>query len=198
VDTVNIDDHNASTSATGQDLLVSYYSQAGAAFHPIVAPLALHGLVIKLFSPKAVFPLKLERRGADAPKVDMVAFSSKDTMVNKTVKGPLPLIVTVEQGSIKGVTLDRGNTRIVVIGDSLCFDNANLEAAANHYFANLTVNWLLDRPQILLAGLGPRPLKEYKLMVAAAQFREVCWILLAALPGVVLLIGGVVRLGRRR
>jgi hypothetical protein len=128
----------------------------------------------------------------------MVAFSSKDSVDDQKTPGPFPLVVTVEQGSIKGVTLDRGNTRVVVAGDSLCFDNANIESAANHYFANLTVNWLLDRPQVLLAGLGPRPLKEYKLLVAASQFREVCLILLVALPGAVLAIGGIVRLGRRR
>ena len=197
------EDKDAAASGHGQDLLVSLYSDGKSTPHPIINSLAVNGLSIKLFSPRIVYREKLDSKGADAPKVDWIAFSSTNSvgtnsLSNKLEIGSRPLVVAVEQGSVKGVTLDHANTRIVVIGDSLCFDNLNLDAVANHEFAHYTVNWLADRPPIMLKGLGPRALTEYRLLVTAAQFRRVCWLLLAGFPGSVLLIGGLVRLSRRR
>ena len=81
----------------------------------------------------------------------------------------------------------------------ICLDNEIFDSVpANYYFAGQAVNWLLDSPQILLSGLGPRPLKEYKLIMTEAQRRTVQWLLLAALPGAVLFLGGLVWLRRRR
>ena len=88
--------------------------------------------------------------------------------------------------------------RMVVVGDSLCMDNELIDTAGNHYFAALAANWLLDRPQILFEGLLPAPLKEYKLVMTKRQVKTVQWILLAALPGCILLFGGLVWLRRRR
>ena len=58
-------------------------------------------------------------------------------------------------------------------------------------------NWLLER-NILLQGLGPRPVTEYRLLVTRTQMRTLQWILLGALPGGILLFGGLVWLVRRR
>jgi hypothetical protein len=112
--------------------------------------------------------------------------------------GPFPLIAAVEHGSIKNVSTQRGVTRIVVIGDSLCFDNQLLDSwSANHYFANSVVNWLVDRPEMLLSGIGPRPITEYKLLLTNEQSKKLRWLLLAGMPGAVLLFGGIVWLRRR-
>ncbi len=202
---VEIEDRGASTF--GQDLEVTRFKYGTSPVHPIVSQLMANQLAVKLFAPRMVAsgslfaPARQKPKGADAPNVEMLAFSSPDSVDKRDPTGArasFPLAVAVEQGSIKGVSLDHGNTRIVVIGDSLCFDNSNLDAAGNHEFGYLAVNWLLDRPQIFLAGLAPRPLKEYKLLVTSAQFRSACWVLLAGLPGSVLVIGGLVWLSRRR
>ena len=203
---VALEDPAAST--TGQDIEVTRFKDAsGSPVHPIVSQLFQNQLALKLFAPRVVVPAglisaaKQKTKGADAPHVDMLAFSSPESFDRRDpakTRASFPLAVAVEQGSIKGVSLDRGNTRMVVIGDSLCFDNSNLDIAGNHEFAYLAVNWLLDRPQIFLAGLAPRPLREYKLLVTSAQFRNASWILLAGLPGCVLVIGGLVWLSRRR
>jgi len=182
---------------SGQDLLVNRFSD-GKSVHPIVAPLATENLGIKLSSPRVVFPLPPPSKGADSPNVDLVAYSTQASVDFKGRVGSLPLVVAVEQGSIKGVSLDHGNTRIVVIGDALCFNNPNLDAAANHYFASLTLNWLLDRPQFFLSGLGAQPIKQYKLLVTDSQMTRATWILLVGLPGAPLLLGGLVWLSRRR
>jgi len=116
--------------------------------------------------------------------------------INKS--GSFPLAVAVEQGKIKGVSAERGATRIVVVGDSLCLDNQLLDSAANHYFAGFVANWLLAQPSILLEGLGPRPVREFRLNITDSEFAKVRWIFLAGVPGAILLFGGLVWLRRRR
>lgn len=113
--------------------------------------------------------------------------------------GTFPLIAAAEQGSVKGVTTERGSMRLVVVGDSLALDNELIDTApANHYFASLAVDWLLDRPEVLLQGLLPRPLKEYRVIMTAWQQKIVAGILLGAMPGIVLLWGGLVWWRRRK
>ena len=75
--------------------------------------------------------------------------------------------------------------------------NQVIDWTPNHYFAGFAVNWLLDRPQILLEGLGPQPVKEYRLLLSTSQFNRLRWVFLGALPGAVLVLGGLVWLRRR-
>ena len=60
------------------------------------------------------------------------------------------------------------------------------------------MDWLLDRPQILLQGLLPHPLKEYRLVMSSREKQIVQAILLAGMPGAVLLLGGLVWWRRRK
>jgi hypothetical protein len=106
-------------------------------------------------------------------------------------------MVAVEQNAVKGVANVNGNMRMIVTGDSLFLDNQIIEAGKNRDFASYTVNWLLDRP-LLLNGIGPAPVTEFRLLMTPAQLRNVRWLLLAALPGVVLVLGGLVWLRRRK
>ena len=110
-----------------------------------------------------------------------------------------PLLAAVEQGVIQGVNSPRGGgTRIVVAGDSDFLDDQVIDSwAGNHYFAGLALNWLLERPQILLHGLGPQPIQEYTLYMTRAQLRALQWLFLAGMPGAVLALGGLVWLRRR-
>jgi hypothetical protein len=176
--------------------------------HPILKSIVAEGLRIYLISPKTVFSKTSDAsRPADSPKVEILAATSTNAvglykaygatgaLEARKEEGSFPLIVAVEHGSIKNVS--SGVTRILVLGDSQCFNNQNIDTEANHYFANAAVNWLVDRPQLLLAGIGPRPIKEYKLTLTTDQSRKLQWILLAGMPGSVLLIGGLVWLRRR-
>ena len=108
-----------------------------------------------------------------------------------------PLAVAVEKQAPPGVITERGATRLVVAGNSFFLANARIDSAGNRDFADSAINWLLDRPQ-LLEGIGPRPVREYKIMMSNAQLKQARWILLAGLPGGVLLLGGAVRLRRRK
>ena len=67
----------------------------------------------------------------------------------------------------------------------------------NRDFTDYAANWLLER-NVLLQGLGPRPVTFYRLLVSKTQMQTLQWILLGALPGGILLFGSIVWLVRRR
>jgi len=180
------------TQAKAGHTEVLYVSNFGQ--HPIVRPLV--GSRLGMVLPHAVRQSAAASRTADAAKVMELAFSSEHGKEAGGTNGVIPLIVAVEKGAIPGVAADRGSTRMVVVGDSFCLANAPIELDANRDFANLAVNWLLDRSQLL--AIGPRPVREYKISLTQSQMTAVRWILLAGLPGGVLLPGLLVWARRRR
>ena len=178
----------------GTDVIVSNF---GDGKHPVVNSLLQSALHLSL--PRSVGQLKLQAEAADAPRVEEIAFSGpRATVAGGLVrKPPFPLTVAVEKGAIKGVITERGSTRMIVGGDSLFLGNLQIESAANRDFVGNVVNWLLERTQ-LLAGLGPRPIIQYQVVITQSQLHQAQWVLLAGLPGSVLLLGGLVWLRRRK
>jgi hypothetical protein len=175
---------------SGQDVIIYTFNN-----HPIVNPLT--GLALQLILPR---PVGSVNSPGDAPKVDeLVSSSPQSTLVDDLTASPrsYPLIVAVEQKAVPGVASTRGTTRMVVAGDSFFLDNQMIESGANRDFAGYAANWLLDRT-VLLEGIGPRPVTEFQLQMTRLQQREVRWVLLVALPGAVLLFGGLVWLARRK
>ena len=129
---------------------------------------------------------------------DELAFASTNAVLLGATNAPTsyPLAVAVEKGAVKAVATERGTTRLVVVGDSFFLNNQLIESAANRDFASHAINWLTDRTQ-LMAGLGPRPVKEFKLFMTRSQLGSARWLLLGGLPGAILLIGGLVWFSRR-
>jgi hypothetical protein len=106
-------------------------------------------------------------------------------------------MVAVEN-AIRGVSTERGSTRMLIVGDSFFLANRFIDAEpGNRAFAGYAANWLLDRMQ-LLQGIGPRPIGQYEIVMTKAQVQATRWLLLAAMPGSVLMLGAVVWLFRRR
>ena len=178
----------------GAELIVSAYGS-----NVLVNPLVGYGL--DLIAPRPIGRFGERLRAADAPHVEQLIYSGPASYLldNPTKQQNFPLAVAVEKGAIKGVVTERGTTRIVVLGDSFCFANQLLDSPTykNQDFASYLINWLLDRPQ-LLEGVGPQPVKEYKLVMTKAQMQSAEWLLLGGLPGGVLVLGGLVWLRRRR
>lgn len=190
-------------TTTGQDVIAGRFGN-----HAIVRPLAgTRGLHFLL--PRTVE--KISRAGsssADAAKVEELVFASESSVAVTDIRngvlnesprdrrGPLALGVAVEKGGLQGVSGDRGATRIVVMGESRFLGNHMIDSGGNRDFANLAVNWLLDRPA-LLGGVGPKAVKEYKLELTLAQIRTLRWILLLVMPGLVFLLGLLVWFRRR-
>jgi hypothetical protein len=84
-----------------------------------------------------------------------------------------------------------------VAGDSYFLDNQVIGYAGNHVFAKLALSWLLQRPAIMIEGLGPQPIKEYSVHLTATQSSAIQWIFLGAMPASMLALGGLVWLRRR-
>jgi hypothetical protein len=178
---------------SGQDVIIYTFND-----HPVVNPLT--GLAVQLILPRRVGLVDLQNPPADAPKVDVLVSSSPQSRLtadSTAAPRSYPLMVAVEQKPVPGVANPRGTTRMIVAGDSFFLDNQMIESAANRDFAGYAVNWLLDRT-VLLDGIGPRPVTEFRLTMTRDQQKTVRWLLLGALPGGVLVFGWLVWLARRR
>ncbi len=171
--------------------------------HAMVNP--LRGARLVLVTPRSVRQRTPDLRGADAVKVDELAFTSPSGRARVSLgagqgvvetNGAIPLIVAAEKGTVAGVSPDRGATRLVVVGESTFLANALIDAEANRDFASLAVNWLLGRMHLL--DIGPRPLREYQASLTVAQRRNLRWLLLGAMPGSVLFLGLLVWVRRRK
>jgi len=180
-------------NTSGEDVIIYNFSP-----HPVVNPLT--GLALQLILPRPVGAADLQNPPADAPKVDaLVSSSPQSTLMNDPAAPPrsYPLMVAVEQKAVPGVASTRGIMRMVVVGDSFFLNNKYIESLANRDFTGYAVNWLLDRT-ILLNGIGPRPVTEFRLTMTETQQRNIRWLLLGALPGAILLFGGIVWFARRK
>jgi ABC-2 type transport system permease protein len=180
-------------SYSGNDVIINTFNN-----HPAVNPLT--GLAVELILPRPVGALNVQNPPADAPKVDeLLSSSPQSTLMGDATAVPrsYPLVVAVEQKAVPGVASTRGITRMVVAGDSSFLDNEMITALANRDFAGYAVNWLLDRT-MLLEGIGPRPVTEFRLTMTQSQQKTVRWLLLGALPGGVLVFGWLVWLARRK
>jgi hypothetical protein len=199
-------DPNPEVWSSGGDFLASPAVDKGA-MHPIMSALFWEHLNIHMLAPHPIFrPDKPVSHDPGAPTLTAVAATGpsgiqlpgEQPVLTGSNGSPRPpqqyvLIAAIEHNVINGL----GGTRIVVAGDSDFLDDQMIDIAANHYFASQTLNWLLQRPGALVPGIGPRPIKEYQLFMPQSQRTQLCWLFLAAMPGSVLFLGGLVWLRRR-
>ena len=139
-------DMDNTTTTSGMDVAVRRFSQ-----HPVVNPLTQSAL--QMIEPRPVMKVDWKNPPSDAPQVDELAFSGdRSTLVHDPAAPPrsYPLMAAIEQKNSAGVANPHGNTRIVVVGDSLFLQNTVIEggiSGANRDFLGNAVNWLLYRPQ---------------------------------------------------
>jgi hypothetical protein len=177
---------------SGRDIIVDITSK-----HALVN--ALITMQLQLIEPRSIGKLKMANPPADAPQVEEVGFTGPRAFPvdDITARRKYPLIVAVEKGAIKGMITERGATRIVVAGDSLFLDNQQIGAAANTDFANSSLNWLLAQNQ-MLEGISPRPVYNNRVVMSTKQLQRAEWILIAGMPGTILVLGAFVWLRRRK
>jgi hypothetical protein len=178
----------------GQDIITQQFGK-----HPVVN--SLSQLSLQIVFPRPVEKINWAGPPANAPQVDELVLTSPDaTLYNDRTAAPrsYSLACAVEQKTVAGVATPRGLARIIVVGDSIFVGNHYIESGgANRDFLNAAVNWLCDRPQ-LLVGIGPRPVTEFRLLVSQEQQRQLRWLLLGALPGGALFFGWLIWLIRRK
>lgn len=168
--------------------------------HPVVNPLLNDAMPILMVGPRPVFQVPDQNKVPGSPEVTLLAATSKDGVDTEHRTGHFPLLFAVEQGVIQGVDSPRGGgTRIVLAGDSDFLDDNVIDTwEGNHDFAKLALSWLLQRPQLMLQGLVPQPIRGYKLYMTQSQSASIRWLFLAGMPGAVLALGTLVWLRRRR
>jgi ABC-type uncharacterized transport system involved in gliding motility auxiliary subunit len=184
------------SGAIDQPIVVTNYVTAS---HPIAKGLLRYQL--QIFQPRSVTQLTGAKQEPDSARVSELAASSENSVAVVSFKdgvpypnalfdkpGPVSIIAAVEKGSVQGISLDKGATRIVVAGDSMFLCNGMINWSANRDFAVLAINWLLDRTQ-LMGGIAPRPIKEFQLVMTPNQMTAARWFLLAGMPGSVMVIG---------
>jgi hypothetical protein len=151
-----------------------------------------------LVKPRPVGRATPKTQTAEAPRVDELFFTgSRAVLGNSTKAQTFPLAVAVEKGGIQGVITERGVTRLVVVGESFFLCDSVIESVSNRDFAAAAIEWLVNRAQ-LLEGIGPRPIKAYRIIMSHSQWQKAQWLLLAGFPGSVLAFGGLVWLRRRK
>jgi len=181
-------DHTIST----RDVVVTTFNK-----HPVVDSLGNEQL--QVYMPRPILKAEM-KQVANVPEVtELFATSAGGTLLGNPGEPPhnYPLACAIEQKPVAGVNNPRGNTRIIVVGDYVFLGNYYIDSGGNRDFLNSAVNWLCDRP-LLLAGIGPRPVTNFRLNITHHQQRELGWLLLGALPGGVLIIGWLVWLVRRK
>jgi hypothetical protein len=173
-------------------------------FAPHDVTKSLMGAELDFLLPRPVERIKAPSpTGTDETQVTELVFSSAKSRlrVGKDKPAPepaaYPLMVAVEKGTAKGVVTERGTTRMLVVGDAAFLDNQIIAGKMNEDFADAAINWLLERTT-LLSGIGPRPIIEYRLQMTPSENNTVKGILLGAIPGGILLLGGLVWLRRRK
>jgi hypothetical protein len=167
--------------------------------HRIMDPLIKDRRPILMVWTRPIYIAQDHGKIPGAPEITPLAATSKEGMDENKRIDTYYLLAAIEQGVIKGVDTPRdAGTRIVIAGDSVFLDDQVIASwGANHDFAQLALNWLLQRPQIMLAGLVPQPIKEYKLYLTSAQSSSVRWLFLGGMPASILALGGLVWLRRR-
>jgi ABC-type uncharacterized transport system involved in gliding motility, auxiliary component len=176
--------------ATGKNLVVSAFS-----LHPALNPAVGSGLYMLVPRPVSYVTNTVENPDV---KVEPVAFCRDAYLYSdKSQKTALRSVMVAVDATVKGPIRERGATRMLVVGDSFLLNNRNIELVANRDFLHGAVNWLGER-NFLLEGVGPKPVTEFRLVVTQSKMRTLQWILLGAVPGGILLFGGVIWLVRRK
>jgi hypothetical protein len=164
--------------------------------HPILNSIIGSGLYMVLPRPVSRDTNVTERTGIP---VQEIAFSGQNAYLYSDKEKRLSLlpVAAIVDETIKGTVRERGATRMIVVGDSFLFNNRQVEMLSNRDFLNAAINWLGER-NVLLEGVGPKRVTEFRLVVTKARMRTLQWILLGAVPGGILLFGGIVWISRRK
>lgn len=186
-----------SSAAAFQQLLVTSYGA-----HPVTAPLKNVATIFTM--PRPVLPL-LGTNGAagklaDKPRVAVLAASGEQGWAELSVNqnppkfdpgvdqsGAVPVAVAVEKGPVSGLDVELAPTRLVVAGDSTMVANGALLSGYNADFFINALNWLLERPPKL--AIAPREPAMIQLALDAEQLHRLALLVVAGLPGLVILLG---------
>ncbi|MDR2430067.1 MAG: GldG family protein [Puniceicoccales bacterium] len=109
---------------------------------------------------------------------------------NNPERGDLPppvgVVTVAERAAGLRMNLKLPGGRMLVAGSGAMAGNALIDSNNNAFFLLNTINWMLDREQLL--NIPPRPLPDYKLDATWPDLKRVAW-RFALIPAVVALLG---------
>jgi len=194
---------------TGRELIVSQYGD-----HPITR--SFKNVTTLLYRPRSVWPAEdtpLTDSGVsdDRPHVTVLAATGESGWSERNPeqrpirfdpetdrRGPIPVAVAVEKGTISGIELEIKPTRLVVIGDSYFVSNGALESGVggNTDFVLSAVNWLVEREALL--AIGPKIPGELRLDMTRGRLQAAYLAIVGGFPLAIAVLGFAVWIRRRR
>ncbi len=176
--------------------------------HPVVQSLQREDIPVRLLLPRTVSGLPGNFAIAAGLQVNPLMYTGEQgeawqNYLHRTPGveptrehvGRLPVAVAVERDTLTGVESDH-LARLVVVGDSTFLSNRMIHIEGNRELAWHSVNWLLDRSN-LLQGIGPQPIKTYRFEFKANAFVKMAGLIALIMPAGTLLLGGFIWLRRR-
>ncbi|NQU40197.1 MAG: GldG family protein [Lentisphaerae bacterium] len=192
---------------TGRELVVSNYGD-----HPITRN--LRNVQTMFYLPRMLQPVAALNGGAhqvDRPTVTILASNSEKGWAEADPetrpphfdeaadqRGPVPLALAVERGTVAGLDVEIKPTRLVVIGDSYFVSNGSLKAGVggNIDFFMSSVNWLLEREELM--AISARDPQRVELGLDRHLVQLLFLLSVVGVPGLVALTGGLIWWKRRR
>lgn len=170
--------------------------------HPAVRALAAQDVSLRLGAPRSISPLPGR---APVKCTQLIATSAQGLAYRQPAPGATNAVLTVDRrGAISvGVAAEKAAPgqdahlapRLLVLGDSDCFNNTLLDKEGNSDLAWNMSNWLLDRSHLL--AIGPRPIQRHVFSTTERERWELMGWLLGIIPAGILAVGSLVWLRRR-
>ena len=102
------------------------------------------------------------------------------------LKGQVSLAAISERKISSNLGIDVKGGRLVVFGNADIISNHRIGSIGNFMLINNTINWCLDREQLL--AIQPRPVEKFHLLLSRQELTQLSLVLLS-LPGVVAIFG---------
>lgn len=187
---------------SGNTLLIRNYSP-----HPVTASLIQNQTFVLSGSTRPVFPRTPsppdERLAvipilatSEASWADSNFSSSSNPTFNEEVdsRGPVPIAIAAQRSASSQLGIRVPGGRLVLFGSVDLFSNRRVSSLGNVSLFFNSLNWLLDREQLL--SIPPRPLESYQLALSQAQSSHIARLFLSV-PAAVTLLGFIVYWVRR-
>ncbi len=108
---------------------------------------------------------------------------------------PIFVAASAELGALADERLRIDSSRMVVVGNATVAD-PDMQIASNYDFVSASLNWLLDREELI--GIAPKIKERHHLDLSPEQHQRIFWICAITLPAAVAAFGFFVWAMRRR
>ena len=178
---------------SGNTLLIRNYSP-----HPVTHSLIQNQTFVLSGGPRPVFPRPPsppDERLALVPLLatsntswaDSNLSSSSNPNFNEDTDapGPIPIALAAERSASSQLGIKVPGGRLIVFGSVDLFSNQRVSSLGNVSLFFNSLNWLLDREQLL--SIPPRPLESYQLALSQAQLKRIAYLFLSVPASITLL-----------